>query len=316
MLNFSKQATPPRLSKRAPARTPEITTPSGGYGGGPQDVKVLYNYKNHIAAKIWEGDVSLLKGYCHIMFNIWRCASDCVVLFVQGGKCLKPMTLKGATSLWDYREECKAFRDKVKATGLTYVIENSYRLVNRALVSSLVERWYPETTTFHLPFGEATITLDDVANLTGLPIKGIGLWDGVAKKDMNDEDFRELLMKAFGMGEEEANVWWTANRAYTIKLTKLRSTFKRKARDDTPDDVLDRYVRAYILYIIGGVLLPDKSGNQVHLCYVASLLDLQNVKNISWGTALLAHTYRALSTSVMPSTSGIAMYFTLLEVSF
>ena len=40
------------------------------------------------------------------------------------------------------------------------------------LITSLVERWRPETHTFHLPIGEMTVTLQDVAMILGLRIHG------------------------------------------------------------------------------------------------------------------------------------------------
>ncbi|MFQ6669444.1 hypothetical protein Gotur_034690 [Gossypium turneri] len=40
------------------------------------------------------------------------------------------------------------------------------------LLSALVERWRPETHTFHFLCGECTVTLEDVAMQLGLPIDG------------------------------------------------------------------------------------------------------------------------------------------------
>ena len=44
--------------------------------------------------------------------------------------------------------------------------------VEASLLSALVDRWRPKMHTFHMPFGEITVTLKDVAMITGLPIRG------------------------------------------------------------------------------------------------------------------------------------------------
>ena len=41
-----------------------------------------------------------------------------------------------------------------------------------SLLAALLDRWRPETHTFHLPVGEMTPTLQDVAMLLGLPCAG------------------------------------------------------------------------------------------------------------------------------------------------
>ena len=43
---------------------------------------------------------------------------------------------------------------------------------DRSLLTALVDRWWPETHTLHLPFREMAPTLQDVAMLLGLPIAG------------------------------------------------------------------------------------------------------------------------------------------------
>ncbi|GAU30353.1 hypothetical protein TSUD_57640 [Trifolium subterraneum] len=45
--------------------------------------------------------------------------------------------------------------------------------VDPQLLSAFTERWHPETSSFHMPFGEMTITLDDVACLLHIPVRGI-----------------------------------------------------------------------------------------------------------------------------------------------
>jgi Plant mobile domain len=44
--------------------------------------------------------------------------------------------------------------------------------VDKSLLSALVDRWRPETHTFHMPCGEMAPTLQDVSFLLGLPLDG------------------------------------------------------------------------------------------------------------------------------------------------
>lgn len=48
---------------------------------------------------------------------------------------------------------------------LLVFVDCSLTMLNVSLLTDFVERWHKETSSFHLPFGEMTITLDDVSSL-------------------------------------------------------------------------------------------------------------------------------------------------------
>src|SRR4051812_14563670 len=48
----------------------------------------------------------------------------------------------------------------------------SMMMLDASPLSAFVERWNPETSSFHLSFGKMTVTLDDVHSLFHLPIAG------------------------------------------------------------------------------------------------------------------------------------------------
>ena len=58
----------------------------------------------------------------------------------------------------------------VAATRLSPMIACSVDTSDQGLISTFVERWHKETSSFHLPVGEVSITLDDVASLLHLPL--------------------------------------------------------------------------------------------------------------------------------------------------
>ena len=74
--------------------------------------------------------------------------------------------------LWELDVEMSRIFENVHRSGLAPLTSCSHRVASRPMLSAFCERWQPETTTFHLPFGEMTITLDDVASILHIPITG------------------------------------------------------------------------------------------------------------------------------------------------
>jgi hypothetical protein len=61
----------------------------------------------------------------------------------------------------------------LQTSGLANLLQCCYKEVERGLIAAFIERWHYETSTFHLPVGEMTVTLDDVAAITKLPVDGM-----------------------------------------------------------------------------------------------------------------------------------------------
>jgi len=64
-------------------------------------------------------------------------------------------------------EENEWFWSEVNMSGITPLLTNGYENISHGFVYAMTERWHEETSSFHLPVGEMTITLDDVACLLG-----------------------------------------------------------------------------------------------------------------------------------------------------
>jgi hypothetical protein len=52
------------------------------------------------------------------------------------------------------------------------IVRRGMPVFNVTAIMMMVDRWRPETHSFHLPCGDLTVTLKDVAMILGLPIRG------------------------------------------------------------------------------------------------------------------------------------------------
>ncbi|MFQ6621856.1 hypothetical protein Gotur_002941 [Gossypium turneri] len=170
------------------------------------------------------------------------------------------------------------------------------------LISALVERWPPETLTFHFPCGECTVTLEDVALQLGLPIDGSPVTRVTAFIEP-----AALCYQLLGDSPNDDESNFTG-----LKFTWLKAKFGQLSANATEGELMCA-ARAYIMHIIGGVLMLDSNNNKVHIMYLPLLADLTNVRSYSWGSTILVVLYRELCWTTKPSVVDMGGCLTLLQ---
>ncbi|XP_052109357.1 protein MAIN-LIKE 1-like [Arachis duranensis] len=174
--------------------------------------------------------------------------------------------------------------DHLRVTGFYHASQIGVVQCQKTLINALVERWRPETHTFHLPIGECTVTLEDVAVILGLPTNGLPV-TGMTLS--NFEALEGECFHQFGVAPRKADC-----RGSGIKMTWLRNLKERIQLTD--ENSMQRYVKCHIMLLLGTILLGDKSGASVHWKFLPLLRDFHSISNFSWGSACLAHLYRSL----------------------
>ncbi|KAM5584603.1 protein MAIN-LIKE 2-like [Rosa sericea] len=235
---------------------------------GPIDRSVLYDQENHISSAIWEGqERSVLRCHEHTsMLEQWK---------------LTPKQI-----------------ELVEKAGFGYFRMIPTISLDNALISALVERWRKETNTFHLPVGEMTITLEDVALILGLPIDGKPVM-GVTRPPGN------VCENLLGKVPEDLT-------GGMLKLTWLKESFS-KCPEDAPVEEIERHTRAYLLYLVGCTIFSTTTGNKVSAMYLPLFKNFDEAGKFAWGAAALAFLYRALGNASLKSQSTISGSLTLLQ---
>ncbi|KAI5385412.1 hypothetical protein KIW84_072128 [Lathyrus oleraceus] len=202
-----------------------------GYPGGPYDTSLLVKYEHHVARHIWfeRGPKKELKVAGHGLKLTSRV----------------PLALPPQMESW------------VSRSGLVSLQRTSLNKIDTNLISAFVERWHLETSSFHMPFGEMSITLDDVACLLHLPIRGI-FW---SPQDVIEELAVELAVDYLGVSQGQAQSHVRSCRGSYYKLEWLYDIFVHHRAASSW-----AYVTiAYLLMLVGSTIFVDKTFTLVTL---------------------------------------------------
>ncbi|CAN1258846.1 Protein MAIN-LIKE 2 [Linum perenne] len=194
----------------------------------------------------------------------------------------------GSTTKWDDRY--RPYLDRVRLSDVRQLKDVHS---DETLITAFIERWRPETSTFHLPFGECTITLEDIAYLTGLPVDG-------------DPVTRPIPTKWGPLFETLLGCAPPSIAPGTVKNSWLKAEFDTLPTDAN-DTTVECYVRAHILSMFGQFMFVERTGSVVHAYYLMVLEDWDVASRFSWGSAVLSVLYREMSKTVLSIQSTSSM---------
>ncbi|GAU45982.1 hypothetical protein TSUD_401220 [Trifolium subterraneum] len=154
-----------------------------GWPGGPLDTSLLMRYSDHVAQRI------------------------------EGAKPeLRIASLGAKLTSWVPGQHHPNIQGWLDESGLKWLERTSLSKVDPQLLSAFTERWHPETSSFHMPFGEMTITLDDVACLLNIPVRGIFY----TPVPVSMEEAATLATELLGVPYEEEYLETSRQRAGTF----------------------------------------------------------------------------------------------------
>ncbi|XP_078181412.1 serine/threonine-protein phosphatase 7 long form homolog [Carex rostrata] len=186
---------------------------------------------------------------------------------------------------------------------LVDIMESETKAINASLIAGLVEQWRPETHTFHLPFGEMTVTLQDVSALWGLPIQGVPV-GGIS--DPTEAEERTINARLAELLGAQPSIRDNGGKSrYALKMTKLRTLFRAGLHWGSTQLEIERYTRGFVMDLFGSVMFADSNGDSIPMCYLELLRDLEGSRKYNWGGAVLAHLYYNLCQSCKPKSKNM-----------
>ncbi|XP_019233253.1 PREDICTED: serine/threonine-protein phosphatase 7 long form homolog [Nicotiana attenuata] len=227
---------------------------------GPAEDQLLVLQGDHRSSFVWEGQLSE-----------------------------QPLRPRRPDDLWEFIAE-HPFHGRVverlQATGFYTIVQLGRMQLDWSLITALVERWRPETHTFHLPTGEATITFEDIQVLYGLHVDGRAVALPQYIRGMTRAQFLDMMGEFTGFRPEGGA---GGSRVLLSAIRDQMVFLHPDIHGETEDLWIERYTRLALLLLFGCLLFPDTSGSRVTMRFLHYLQQLDELPQYSWGSAVLAY---------------------------
>ncbi|KAL5147316.1 Serine/threonine-protein phosphatase 7 long form [Glycine soja] len=166
--------------------------------------------------------------------------------------------------------------------GFYWIMKMGYLKINAALITALIERWRPETLTFHIRCGECMISLC----VDGAPLVG-----------PTNLDWVDLCEELLGVRPQEGELQGSV---------LVGDHFPQLNNHDGNIQQLERFIR--------GALFVDKGSSKVSLSYLQFLRDFGHYRMYSWGPVVLAYLYREMCSAIDYKTKSIGGMCILIQM--
>ncbi|XP_040381704.1 LOW QUALITY PROTEIN: protein MAIN-LIKE 1-like [Oryza brachyantha] len=177
----------------------------------------------------------------------------------------------------------------VVASGLGNLVHTVGLVVDRAVLTAFFELWSKETNTAQFYGFEMAPSLRDTAYILGVPVTGRVVTTGAVL----NKSVEELCFQYLGQVPDCRDC-----RGSHVKLSWLQSRFSRLSKRPSDDEIMYS-ARAYLMFLIGSALFPERDRGYVSPKYLPLLSNFEKVHEYAWGAAALAHLYKALSLAVV-----------------
>ena len=133
----------------------------------------------------------------HVVHTFTRCSIGYGIMIVACVQILPPLRLRAhevSSGKMPYDERYTPYIQELGLLPFIQMVSRSTLSMNPSAITALVDRWRPETHSFHLRTRKMTVTLQDVSMILALPIEGKPLCIDTSSDGWR-EQMRELIGK-------------------------------------------------------------------------------------------------------------------------